>query len=148
MKIKFDWGTGIFTFIALFIVSMISIIIFSFNQQVNLVTPEYYPKGVQFEDHITKVKNTALLKEKVTYKHDESNITLSFPEKFTGKTITGTVQFYYVIDFEKDHKYELKLNKNRTQTLPTQEMDRGRYILKIDWKDDKKTYYQEIDLIL
>ncbi|MEN8119125.1 MAG: FixH family protein [Bacteroidota bacterium] len=148
MNIKFNWGTGIFTFIGLFIISMISIIIFSFNQKVNLVTPEYYPKGVKYEDHIIKVKNTSLLKGKVYYERDNNKITLNFPEEFSDKKISGTVQFYYIADFEKDYTSELKLNKNRKQEISTGLFAAGRYILKIDWKDGEKAYYQEIDLNL
>ncbi len=145
---KFNWGTGIFIFIILFILTMISVVIFSFNQQVNLVTPEYYPKGVQYEDHITKVKNAALLKEKVYYKHIDNKIILSFPEEFTGKTVSGTVQFYYITDYKKDYKFELKLNKDRTQEFSVNDLVSGRYILKIDWKDNKKAYFQQMDLNL
>lgn len=148
MNIKFNWGTGIFIFIVLFIVSMISIIIFSFNQQVNLVTPEYYPKGVQYEDHIIKVKNTSLLKEKIQYSQTDKNIILSFPEEFSGKAISGTVQFYYITDFEKDYTFELKLDKDRKQKFSTEKLVNGRYKLKIDWEDGEKTYFQEIDLNL
>jgi len=102
MNIKFNWGTGIFTVIAIFIITMLSIIVFSFSQKVNLVTPEYYPKGVQYEDHINKIKNASLLKEKVIYERDDNKVILSFPEEFADKVINGTVQFYFVTDFEKD----------------------------------------------
>ena len=148
MNIKFDWGTGIFIFIVLFIITMIGVIIFSFNQTVNLVTPEYYPKGVVFEEHITKVKNTSALKEKIKYVVAENKVILSFPDEFLEKTIEGTAHFYYVADFQKDQKIELKLNKEGKQELLTNSFVSGRYILKIDWEDDEKAYYQEIDLNL
>ena len=148
MNIKFNWGTGIFIFIVLFIITMIGIIIFSFNQKVNLVTPEYYPKGVKYEDHITKVKNTSLLKDKIHFERIDDKIILSFPDEFTPENIIGTVQFYYVTDFEKDNKFEVKLNNDRKQEFSIRGYAAGRYILKIDWKDDKKGYFQEIDLNL
>ena len=148
MNIKFNWGTGIFIFIVLFIISMISIIIFSFNQQVNLVTPEYYPKGVKYEDHITKVKNTSLLKDKIQLERTDDKIILSFPKQFSHKDIIGTVQFYYVTNFENDSKFEIKLNKYRKQEFLIRGFVTGRYVIKIDWKNGKKSYFQEIDLNL
>ncbi len=148
MNIKFNWGTGIFIFIVLFIITMIGIIIFSFNQKVNLVTPEYYPKGVKYEDHITKVKNTSLLKDKIHLERTDDKIILSFPDEFTADEISGTVQFYYVTDFEKDYKFAIKLNEDRKQNIQIKGFAAGRYILKIDWKDGNKAYFQEIDFNL
>jgi len=145
---KFNWGTGIFIFITLFIISMIAIIIFSFGQQVNLVTPEYYPKGVKYEDHITKVKNTSLLKEKIAYKRTNNKVTLSFPKEFAGKKISGIIHFYFITDFEKDKQFEIVLDTNRKQELQTEGFTSGRYLIKIDWEDGEKEYFQEIDINL
>ena len=146
MKIEFNWGTGIFLFIVLFLALMGGVIVFSFNQQVNLVTPEYYPKGVKYEDQITKVKNTALLKEKANIFIEDDKIVLSFPDEFKNGEITGTAHFYYVANFEKDKKFDLKVDDDGKQRFPTENLIHGRYILKIDWGDGEKDYYQEIDL--
>jgi hypothetical protein len=146
MKIEFNWGTGIFTFIILFLMTMIGVIVFSFNQQVNLVTPEYYPKGVNYEDQITKVKNTALLKEKVSVSIEGKKIVLSFPDEFITKKLTGTVHFYYVVNFEKDKEFDLEVSEKGKQEFSIEGLVSGRYILKVDWEDGEKTYYQEIDL--
>ena len=146
MKIEFNWGTGIFMFIVLFLMTMVGIIVFSFNQQVNLVTPEYYPKGVKFEDQITKVKNTALLKEKANISIESGKIILKFPEDFRAEKITGTAHFYYVANFEKDKKFDLIIDGDGKQEFPIEGLIPGRYILKIEWEDGKKNYYQEIDL--
>jgi len=148
MNIKFNWGTGIFIFIVLFIMSMISVIIFSFNQQVNLVTPEYYPKGVLYQDHITKIKNASLLKDNIRLDRTDGKITLGFPDEFSGKSISGTVQFYYVTDFEKDSNFKIKLDKDLKQDILTTGLVRGRYLIKIDWQDGEKAYFQEIALTL
>ena len=146
MKIEFNWGTGIFTFIVLFLMTMIGVIVFSFNQQVNLVTPEYYPKGVKYEDQITKFKNTALLKEKANISIEGNRIILSFPDEFMTKKLTGTAHFYYVVNFEKDKEFDLEVSEEGKQEFPTEGLIPGRYILKIDWEDGEKNYYQEIDL--
>lgn len=146
MKIKFNWGTGLFTFIVLFLSTMIGVVIFSFSQQVNLVTPEYYPKGVKYEDQIIKIKNTALLKEKVSLVVKGDKMIVHFPDEFNNKKLSGTVHFYYVTNFEKDQEDDLEVDENGEQEFALKGLSRGRYIIKIDWGDGAKNYYQEIDL--
>jgi len=145
---KFHWGHAIFLVIIFFLAAMTWIIVFSFSQKVNLVTPEYYPKGVNFEDHINKVRNTAKLKSKITYKKEANKLILTFPKEALSDTISGTVQFYYITDFEKDQKIDVKIDKQGKQEFKLNSFLPGRYILKIDWASGKNQYYQEIDINL
>ena len=145
---KFHWGHAIFLVIIFFLAAMTWIIVFSFSQKVNLVTPEYYPKGVNYEDHINKVRNTAKLKSKIQCKKEADKLTLVFPQEALNDTISGTVQFYYITDFEKDQKIEIKIDELGKQEFELNSFLPGRYILKIDWASGKNQYYQEIDINL
>jgi hypothetical protein len=143
---KFNWGTGIAIVIIAFIVSMIGIIVFSMNQQVNLVSPDYYPKGVNHEEHLQKQRNLAGLGVKVEYEINQDSLKLIFPEEFKNKNITGSVQFYFMTNYEKDIKQEIKLDLNLSQSFLLQQFETGRYLIKLDWSDGEKSYYQEIDM--
>jgi len=145
---KFHWGHAIFLVIIFFLAAMTWIIVFSFSQKVNLVTPEYYPKGVNYEDHINKVRNTTKLKNKITYKKENGKLTLLFPQEVLNDTISGSIQFYYITDFEKDQKFDIKTDSLGKQEFTTSNFISGRYILKIDWMAGKNKYYQEIDINL
>lgn len=148
MKIKFNWGAGILLTIIVFMASMVGIIIFSMNQQVNLVSPDYYPKGVNYEEQINKSRNLSLLKTKVILKKEDTTIRIIFPDDFANRTVSGNVQFYYMTDFEQDINKEIKLDKNLQQSFLLKDFKSGRYILKLDWSDGAKSYYQEIDINL
>jgi hypothetical protein len=147
MNIKFNWGTGILITIILFVGIMVSIIVFSMNQQVNLVSPDYYPKGIDYDKQIEKSKNLNALKEKVSYQKLIDSLVVIFPKEFDSKAISGTIQFYYMTNFEKDIKRNLSLI-NGSQTFSLNGFTKGRYIIKLDWTDGQKGYYQEIDLNL
>ena len=73
-----------------------SIIIYSMNEQVNLVSPDYYPKGVDYDRQITKSKNLLALKDKVVCKKTGDSLEIIFPDFFVSKKIEGSIQFYFV----------------------------------------------------
>ncbi len=146
MKIQFNWGTGIFITIVVFIGIMVSIIIFSMNQQVDLVSPDYYPKGVDYDKQIGKARNTNGLVEKVTCQKVNDSLIVLFPKEFDNKMVNGSIQFYFVTNFEKDFNRKIELDDENKQIFLTRNILKGRYLLKLDWTDGTKEYYQEIDI--
>ena len=48
-KSKFNWGTGILITIIIFMVITIGTVVFLMNQDVDLVTSDYYNKGIQHQ---------------------------------------------------------------------------------------------------
>ncbi len=145
---KFNWGTGIALVIILFIGSMIGIIVFSMNQQVNLVSPDYYPKGVNHEEHLQKQRNFAALHSKITCKREKDSLRITFPDNFKNQVVKGEIQFYFMTNFEKDIIKEINLDTALEQMVSLSRFEPGRYILKINWKAGNKSYYQEIDINL
>ncbi len=145
---RFNWGTGIAVVIILFIGAMIGIIVFSMNQQVNLVSPDYYPKGVNHEEHLQKQRNLASLGAKVVCEKNQDSLKIIFPEEFRNKNIKGSIQFYYMTNYEKDIKQEIELDTELSQSFFLQQFETGRYLIKLDWSDGEKSYYQEIDIHL
>lgn len=77
-NMKFNWGTGIVIVIVIFIGAMIGIIVFSMSQQVNLVSPDYYPKGVNHEEHLQKQRNLVILGAKVECKKEQDSLKIIF----------------------------------------------------------------------
>jgi len=145
---KFNWGTGILLTIIIFMAIMIGIIVFSMNQQVNLVSPDYYPKGVNHEKHLEKQRNLANLSSKVSYTKSTDSLTIIFPDEFRNKRVEGSVQFYFMTNFEKDIKKDIDLDTNQSQSFSLNQFENGRYLIKLNWFASEMAYYQEIDLNL
>jgi len=118
------------------------------NQQVNLVSPDYYPKGVNYDKQIAKIKNLELLKEKVSVKKGDEILEIIFPEELRNKIIKGNIQFYYITDYQKDINHEINLDSSLKQQFRLSQFQNGRYIIKLDWEADSTAYYQEIDINL
>jgi hypothetical protein len=144
MKIKFNWGTGIFIVIVVFLAFFASFIIYSFSHKINLVSEEYFPEEIAYESTLQKIRNSNGLKEKITYKITDEHIILKFPDGFLSNEIKGTVHFFYITDYNHDKKITINLNNEREQYFDLKEIIKGRYTIKIDWSYKETGYYQEI----
>lgn len=140
---KFNWGTGILIVIILFLIAVISFVIFTSTQKVNLVVEDYYPKELNYDSQIEKNTNTEALEEKISIHTVDSLIILIFPPLVEEKIVEGSILLYRPSDFEADILYEIQLDSNRRQILPATSLLPGKYIIKIDWSCDSINYYQE-----
>ena len=66
MKFKFNWGTGIFIFITLFLLVNAFVIYKSFQQRNDLVEEEYYPQGLEYQKQIDRFAKANALSAKIS----------------------------------------------------------------------------------
>jgi len=148
MKIKINWGVGIALFFVLFIFSVFFRIWLSYQQDLNLVTPSYYPKEVKHQQQIEKVNNTNSLAEKISIAQFQDSIVVLFPKYFENKAITGTISLYRPSDSKADKFFPITLNAQLSQVLKANNLLKGKYIIQIDWLCNEKGYYQEQDIFI
>ena len=140
---KINWGTGILIFIIVFLIAIISFVIFTTTQKVSLVEKDYYPKGLEYDSHIEKTANAKALEEKVSVSKSDSLIIFEFPDLFQKKAVEGSILFYRPSDSRKDKSFNIQLDSNLRQFIPATGLLPGKYIIKIDWSCDEVSYYQE-----
>jgi len=147
-KFKFHWGTGIFLFIGLFFITVVSFVIWSTTQDISLVEKDYYPKGVRFDEQRAKMANTRALTEKISASVNKEQIILSFPYIIRNKKPEGSIWVYRPSDELKDMRIALNPDTSGVQIISRKNLAIGKYILKVDWKLDSVPYYQELELYL
>ena len=135
-------------FIIFFFLAMSAFVYYAFQQPVNLVEDDYYKKELEFEDHITKLRNTNALDEKVTVIQHSKSLNLEFPYYFSGREVTGIVYFYRPSNFELDVELVLELDTGGRQIINLSNFISGKYILKLDWAVDSIGYHQEETIII
>ena len=135
---KFNWGHGITIFYICFVGVVITALIASFGVDHSLVVDDYYAKDLAYQSQYDKAHND-LLSQNVKVVHDEQNRELTVHFINTNQ-IYGYIDFYRPSDKSKDFIVNLKDNKT---VISTQDMLLGKWILKIDWIENGKSYYRE-----
>jgi len=146
MKIKFNWGTGIFIVILLFFGTIALRIYIAYQRDVTLVEKDYYPQELKHQDVINKMKNVSDLSAPVQLNLKGSILTLTFPPDFRNKAFLGKIELYRPSDPNLDQTYYLKNDTSLVREIITSGLKHGKYVLKLDWSAENKEYYTEIDL--
>jgi hypothetical protein len=143
---KFNWGTGIFLFLALFLAAAAVFIIFAARQQVNLVHKDYYDEGVDYSEQMRVDARSRTFSHSFKTKCTDDYFVIQVDEKLVAKMDSGNIHLYRPSDFtkdlsssfiknEKDFSSGFKLNKKKLLN--------GRYILKFTWYSEGLKY--EVD---
>lgn len=143
MKIKFNWGTGIFIFITLFLLVNAFVIYKSLQQKYDLVEQEYYPQGLEYQKQINRFANANSLTGKITISEVGDELQIVYPEELKGKNIRGKVIFFRPSDENADFTDSIKFDSAMMQRVSLNKMLSGKYIAKFFWEMDGKEFAQE-----
>jgi len=145
---KWNWGTGIFIVIVLFIGACVAFIVYSQKQKWSLVEEDYYPKELRHEEKLAKIRNANALTIQLLVKLDKSNLIIQFPSDFRGKSLTGTIDIYRPSDEKLDVVVPVAVDTSLSQCIPLRKLSQGRYVAKIDWTSEGKDYFKELDVFI
>ncbi len=145
---KFSWGHGILLLLAVFLIGMITLVVITSSQELNLVTEDYYPKGINYQQQIDKEARTAKLDKVIEFNQTANNIVLKFPNLDSITNVSGNIHLFYPRSYRFDKKYEINLNDSLYQIISKDSIMTGRCIIKISWTVDSIDYYQEKTLML
>ena len=148
MKKKISWGTGIFISYSVFMVLTILTAVYFMNQDVNLVTDDYYQQEIKYQDQIDKIQRTNSLPEKPVIDFDGSGVSLSFPKSLIKKNVIGKIHFYRPSNPKLDFDIPLSLNSDGSQFVSTKRLASGFWRLKLYWSMGGNEYYNEKEVII
>lgn len=142
-----NWGHGIAIFFCCFVAFMLFMVVKSFQENIDLVTENYYEQELQYQHQIEKIQNTKQLEEtvKITTQAGKG-IQLSFPR--LAAPIQGQVQVFRPSDARFDLLEELTPDSNNQQLIATSALPPGFYRIKINWQAAGQDYYTEETLNL
>ena len=79
---KFSWGTGILIVIIIFMTLTITTVVYLMNQDVDLVTDNYYAKEIKYQQQIDRMNRTNEMDEELKINSEDGYIRLIFPKSF------------------------------------------------------------------
>ena len=145
---KWNWGTGIFIVIVLFLGACTAFIIYSQRQKWSLVEEDYYPKELRHEEKLIKMRNANALVAQLSVGIEKPNLAIRFPADFKGKVLSGSIDIYRPSDEALDVILAVATDTSLVQFVPLQRLTQGRYVVKVDWSCGGKDYYREQDIII
>ena len=149
MSIKFNWGTGIFIFIIIFIVTMLGVVYLSFQQETELVDESYYPKGMEYQQEIDSRDRAEGLSSLFNAEQDDNEIIVTYPSEFEETGFEkGEIYFYRPSAQKFDMREEMKPGPDLNQRFPLSRFHSGKYIVKYSWIMGGETYYYEKPLVI
>lgn len=143
MKVKFNWGTGIFIVISLFLLANAVVIYKSFQQKYDLVEKEYYPQGLEYQKQIDRFANANSLTDSIKIVSESGSMKIIYPLDFKGKDVKGNVIFFRPSDENADFQDSIKYDTAMVQQIPLEKMVGGKYIAKFFWTFEGKEFAHE-----
>ncbi|MGG9972575.1 FixH family protein [Ferruginibacter sp. SUN002] len=137
-----NWGYKILFVYLAFVGGMVWMVIKSSSQKMDLVTTDYYAKELKYQDKIDEAKRTSALSKAVECTVVNSQLSIKFPEDFSGKEIKGDVHLYCPSDEDKDLVQPFT-TKDNLLTISLPERSKGSNEVHISWTVDNETYYFE-----
>ncbi|WP_439185458.1 FixH family protein [Carboxylicivirga taeanensis] len=137
---KFNWGHGIVVVIATAVLGFVSLVFIVTNERIDMVTEDYYPKELKYDDQIEKLKNYHALSKKVEVSLGES-LLIQFPDDIAdANAISGLVHLYRPSDKDLDIEQEIKLNAAYQMRITKDALRGGKYELIIEWQANGQPY--------
>jgi len=147
MKIKFNWGTGIFIAIVMFMIFILSFVYKSIaidKYQHELVSEDYYKDELHYQQDIDKLNNAAKLDQNIALNNSEKGITIIFPDDMDFKQIKGKIIFQKLSNKKLDFTKNITL-KSHSFLIPDSDLVSGKWVIRIDWNYSGEEYLLKED---
>ena len=133
MKIKFNWGTGIFSFLLVFLLASAAFIIFAFRQDVNLVHKDYYEKGASYSDQMEiKARSEQYKDAFFTIQDGNQHLIVGLNKDIEIEVDSGGVKLYRPSDSDYDQDQDFE-EQARISLFLKESLISGRYIATVYW---------------
>lgn len=147
---KFNWGTGIFLAVTVFVIATLSVVSYFISLDFYLVSNDHYEEGVEYQTTIDGQERARNLENPVLVLFDEPTVSIKifFPEELRTDSLSGSATFYRPNDSELDRKYSLQINEDGQQIIPVSDFEKGRWKLTLEWKQDSLIYIEEKNIFI
>ena len=145
-----SWGWRIALLYIGFVAFIVTLVVITFQYDVNLVAKDYYAQELMYQSQIDSNNNLQELDEKVSVKYLKADGSLELllpPASLAGDT-KGVVQFFRPSDGKFDFQLSFDQTDGNILKYNTKEILPGYWRIKVSWKSEDKDYYFEEKLVL
>lgn len=145
---KVSWGVKIAATYIIFVIGVLVMVLIFMNQDVHLVTDNYYAKELEYQNQIDKINRTNQLHEQLQIINQPSSINFIFPQQFKTDKVYGKIHFYRPSDQSKDFEIDISTDSSNSQIVRTEKFSKGVWRVKVDWGVNDNSYYNEKILLV
>lgn len=143
-----NWGHGVTIAFALFVGYIMYLVVGCLNQDVHLVADDYYAQEVAYQDRINEIKNAEPFVAQISVSKTENQVMLTLPTGITSAIESGSIHFFRPSDETLDILVDMKDVKGNTLAIDQNQLQAGRYEVKIQWNVGGQGYYVKKDLFI
>lgn len=140
---KINWGWRITIVYLGFVVFMLMLVFKTQQQDIELVTTDYYAKELKYQEQLDKINRANQLPTPLSWKVESSGITLQFPPDIQSTALKAKVLFYCPSDSKKDVTVECTIDESGKCLIPSDKLQQGVYQMQVDWSAGSTAYYSE-----
>jgi hypothetical protein len=143
---KLNWGNSVALAFILFAIFIVSFVVRAFNEDFDLVSETYYKDEINYQQRMNDQANLLRSGKQIELQQGDNLITLSYPDEFLDAT--GEIHFFHTSKTLFDRKFPIETGTLGKQLISKSEIVKGNYTVKMNWKHDGRTYYQETDIYI
>ena len=135
-----DWGKGILLTIIAFVGFILTLVIISVRQDdIHLVTENYYEKEIKYQDQIDRETSAAgLNREVLVFDSHSKTMVLDLPVG-----AKGNLQLFRPSDARLDQELSLDILEEGKTTVPLVKLKSGYWKVQLTWTENGVDFYQE-----
>ncbi|WP_299762326.1 FixH family protein [uncultured Pontibacter sp.] len=138
------WPYAIVICMVLFMGYIAQFVYKAMNQDIGLVSKDYYQQEIKYQERIESTKRTQALGDVLlNYSAESKYILLQMPVTYKGKKLSGVITLFRPSDDSMDKEIPLRLGRDQSQLLETQSLESGLWKVRVNFTDGQATYYTE-----
>lgn len=141
---KMNWGHGLTLFISLFIVTMLGMVVYSFQQTNEMIDDNYYQKELEYQTLIDARESldALLINDKLII--DSGNrLEFRFPKTSFENNPKGIIELVKIDNEKLDLRIPIAVDNNGVQVLTKDSLVRGTYRARIKWSNKMDSFYHD-----
>lgn len=135
-----DWGKGIVLTIIAFVGFIMTLVVISVRQDdIHLVTENYYEKEIKYQDQINREKSAAGLdREVLVFDSQTKTMVLDLPVG-----VKGSLQFFRPSDARLDQELSIDILQEGKTSVPLEKLKSGYWRVQLTWTENGVDFYKE-----
>lgn len=124
------------------------LVVRSLNEDIDLVTPDYYEKELQYDSRLASTERNLALSNPAAIWCDANGIRLELPADFDPSKITGTIQLFRPSDMKLDFTVAIDSKQGLIQKVDRNNLVAGMYRVKAEFVYQSESYFLEKQVIV